>query len=294
MNEQTIPFPPDHYLTQEKAHEWSLLLSARGISHSLVNAPHGWSIFIALSDEEKVRAEVSQYEEENVKGSTLKNTLPFKISSFELFLPFGLLIIFHIIVVFSDAQFHWRQSGHASNVAIIKQGQWWRVVTALTLHTDSIHLMSNVILGAVIASALLRQVGAGIGWFLILASGMGGNFINAFFRDHVFASIGASTAVFGSVGIVVGLQLLESQRVSWSRVGILMAAALALLGFLGAGEDTDIGAHFFGFATGILLGILTSVIFSHMTFASKSIQSVFALISLMIIAISWFYAFPST
>ncbi len=33
-----------------------------------------------LSDEEKVRAEISQYEKENIKESILKNTLPFKIN----------------------------------------------------------------------------------------------------------------------------------------------------------------------------------------------------------------------
>lgn len=290
MNKLTHSFPPDYYLTQKKAHEWSLVLSAQGIPHSLTSTAFGWSILITPDDEEKVRTEILRYEEENLINSSLKNTFPFTVSSFELLFPFALLIIFHIIITFTDNQLHWRQSGYTSNTAIFEQGQWWRIVTALTLHSDSVHLMSNVILGAVIASSLLRQVGAGIGWFLILVSGIGGNFLNALFRDHAFASLGASTAVFGSVGIVAGLQLFESQRISWRRIGILMAAALALLGFLGAGENTDVGAHFFGFTTGIPLGIITSAIFSHLIAETKYIQRLFVLITLMIVVISWLYA----
>jgi rhomboid protease GluP len=295
VNKHTLVFPPDSCLTKEKAHEWSLVLSAQGITHTLVNTPYGWNILIKQNDEERVRAELIRYEEENREDIPLKSDLPFKLNYFNLLMPFALLIIFHFVVVISEDRFNWRFAGHASNVTILDKAQWWRVFTALTLHSDSIHLLSNVILGAVITSSLVQQIGYGAGWLLIVASGGGGNFLNALFRAHIYASIGASTAVFGSLGLVVGLQLLESQRISWRRIGILIAAALALLGFLGTGKDTDIGAHLFGFLTGIPLGIITSVIFSRLAMPpGRRIQRFLALTALLIVSISWFFALTST
>ena len=76
-------------------------------------------------------------------------------------------------------------------------------------------------------------------------------------------SIGASTAVFATLGILAGYvwrgQLMAQDR--WStRFGPIIGG-LALLMFTGTGdENTDIGAHLLGFVCGFATGMLLTVI----------------------------------
>ena len=71
-------------------------------------------------------------------------------------------------------------------------------------------------------------------------------------------SVGASTAVFGAVGLLSGLavarrrQQQSPERRSWLPIG----AGLAILAMLGtAGARVDLWAHLFGLLTGVALGI---------------------------------------
>ena len=72
------------------------------------------------------------------------------------------------------------------------------------------------------------------------------------------STIGASTAVFGALGLLVGHALVWRRaarrgRPAWLPIG----AALALLAMLGTeGERVDLWAHGFGLATGVALGAI--------------------------------------
>jgi membrane associated rhomboid family serine protease len=93
----------------------------------------------------------------------------------------------------------------------------------------------------------------------MLAAGAGGNLINAFVRGYGHNAIGASTAVFGAVGVLATLQLprrlaVQAHGLARMRVWAPVAAGLALLAFLGSSPNSDVGAHLFGFACGAALG----------------------------------------
>jgi membrane associated rhomboid family serine protease len=62
-------------------------------------------------------------------------------------------------------------------------------------------------------------------------------------------SIGASTAVFGALGILSMLQV--PRRSAWLTLG----AGVALLGLLGTSARADLLAHLFGFAAGVVEGL---------------------------------------
>ena len=98
----------------------------------------------------------------------------------------------------------------------------------------------------------------GVGWLLILASGISGNLINAYFHGYGHSSIGASTAVFGALGLLSSYQFLKKIRTPAGRFQALLplGAGLALLVFLGSSVHTDIMAHLFGFLSGVLLGVV--------------------------------------
>ena len=97
-----------------------------------------------------------------------------------------------------------------------------------------------------------------MGWLLILASGISGNLINAYVYGYGHNSIGASTAVFGALGLLSSYQFLKKTQTPSTRFQALLplGAGLALLAFLGSSSHTDIMAHLFGFLSGVLIGFV--------------------------------------
>ena len=125
------------------------------------------------------------------------------------------------------------------------QGEWWRVITGLTVHSDPTHLAGNVLSILLLGYAVCLAFGAGIGWTLILGSGIAGNIAACFFHGPDHVSVGASTACFGALGIVSARQAVRYFRHYglaggiWSRTWIPLGAGLAVLTMLGTGERSE-------------------------------------------------------
>jgi rhomboid protease GluP len=70
-------------------------------------------------------------------------------------------------------------------------------------------------------------------------------------------SVGASTAIFGALGILAARQCVARRRgrTSGHKGWVVMAASLALLGMLGTAPGSDVLAHVFGLFVGGLLSI---------------------------------------
>lgn len=150
----------------------------------------------------------------------------------------------------------WLAAGHAQ-AGLILDGEWWRALTALGLHADLEHLLANLVAGSLFAIFLAQLVGAGLAWLAILLAGGLGNALNAVLQPPAHSAIGASTAVFGALGLLAGT-MWQRQARSWRqrlRQFTPLAAGAMLLAFIGiGGERTDVGAHVAGFAVGCALG----------------------------------------
>jgi len=152
----------------------------------------------------------------------------------------------------------WRQAGVA-HAGLIREGEWWRAVTALGLHTGPVHLASNLVFGLVFGFLAGELLGWGLAWSGMLLAGALGNTLNAFVQAPGHTSIGASTAVFATLGILAAYswKRRRTQINRWMPLG----AGVALLAFLGmGGERTDIFAHFAGFVSGCLFGLVFGVL----------------------------------
>ena len=144
----------------------------------------------------------------------------------------------------------------------IQRGQWWRAWTALTLHLDGPHLIANLGAGIWFGFLAAREICSGSTWLLVVTGAALANLFEGSFGPPWHRAVGASTAVFTALGLLVAyswrLRLPLPQ--GWaSRWAPLVAGAL-LLGWFGtAGEGTDIVAHVLGFAFGCLLGVAAAL-----------------------------------
>jgi membrane associated rhomboid family serine protease len=214
-----------------------------------------------------------------------KSPLPGSLEYYPIFTAF-FLSLFHLLLFISGKKELWVDRGAVSSA--ILEGEWWRTVTALTLHADFLHLISNLLLGIVTIGTVRQLIGKGTGWLLVLSSGIAGNWINILVQPSGHLAIGASTAVFGSIGIITGLRLTGNEESPW-RFWIPLGGGLALLGILGSGKGTDLGAHLFGFLSGLVLGISAAkfLIISR----KRKTQYMLVLLSGLIVIFSWVNAF---
>ena len=170
-----------------------------------------------------------------------------------------LLIIWMLPSLEAAATFgwHWRAIGDM-DAGRVMDGEWWRTITALTLHADLGHLMANSLFGALFGLFVGRHLGSGFGWLLVLVCGALGNALDASLQAADFHSIGASTATFGSIGLVGAFVWRRGyyRALDWRRSVAPLFAAVALLAFLGIeGENIDVVAHLAGFAAGVVCGV---------------------------------------
>ena len=171
-------------------------------------------------------------------------------------LVLGAMALFFLVTGGWTTNNPWFEQGAVDALAV-RQGEWWRLMTGLTLHADSVHLLGNCCLGGVLVHLLSRVVGYGLAWALLMGAGALGNWCNVIARQVPHLSVGFSTAVFAVVGILAGMQVFRHRKPFWKDLVLPLGAGLALLALLGAeGERTDLGAHFFGFVAGIATGLL--------------------------------------
>jgi membrane associated rhomboid family serine protease len=206
--------------------------------------------------------ELRRYEEEN-RGFRLRRALPPAAPYAREGLGTGALVLVLAAILQWRGAFgrDWIEVGGAEADAI-RAGALERAVTALTLHADVPHLFSNLIFGALFCYLVFHALGGGVGLAAVLGAGVLGNWVNAWVHASEHVSIGASTAVFGAVGLLVGSEarVRHLLRESKARRVLPIGAGLVFLAQLGVGEmqpgrNVDVLAHVFGFLAGLGLGL---------------------------------------
>lgn len=250
-------------LPWELANTYALVLAAAYIDYRFRGSGWGWSLEVAAAQAHQAVEEIGRFQQENpLQQEVVEPTTTVK--TFSGALVALILMAFHLVTTHEGAHEQFILQAGADAQRILA-GEYRRTVTALTLHGDSKHLLGNMLAIAVFGTLLCKRVGTGVAWLLIVLAGAGGNFINAWMHQTGHLSIGASTAVFGAVGLLGGVRLphgvLESgpgQSFSWlamTRAWLLpLGATLGLLAMLGSDAQTDLGAHLFGCLCGLALG----------------------------------------
>jgi membrane associated rhomboid family serine protease len=240
------------------ADEWALVLAAEGLGASVRGAAGGFALCVPEVERERAQRALSAWERENraAEREPLADPPLDPAAVPHALFAAAALVAFFLATGAQGPGSPWFERGSADATRVLG-GEAWRAVTALTLHADLVHALGNAIAGALFGAGVLRAFGPGAGAALVLAAGVAGNYANAWAHaaDHV--SVGASTAVFGALGLLAGRALVRRRAggAGGGRAAVPVAAALALLAMIGTeGERVDLWAHAFGLAAGVALG----------------------------------------
>ena len=180
----------------------TLVLEARGIEYRFHRAAGEYSIVVRSSDEVRARAELETYVRENRDWQLRAPALPKQASGWS-----GVLIYWDILLMVTLLEHYhvfgcdWLAAGRM-NAGLVCEGEWWRTVTALSLHLDLVHLTGNLIFGTLFGLFAGQLLGSGLAWFSILVAGAFGNAMNAWIQPAQHSAVGASTALFAALGML--------------------------------------------------------------------------------------------
>jgi membrane associated rhomboid family serine protease len=263
------PFPEGSvdagvYPTHAAGFEHSLVVLAMGEACWLIAADDGHHLRVEPAVLDAARQQLACFDRESVGwppppvGDTMPAIQHVPLSP--------LLWVLAVFAVFW-AQGRWpglTDAGLLDASRVFEHGEWWRAGSALWLHGDLGHLVSNAGGGFLVFSAVVATFGLNAGWSWLTASALLGNVAAvALHYGDGYRSLGASTAVFAGLGLLAGRAIRVIARSGypyrWRELLVPLAAGLAVLGLFGAGGvNIDVLAHATGFGAGLAMGFIAS------------------------------------
>lgn len=278
--------------TRADAEQRALVLAAAGIGCRLLPGDGEVRLYVAADEAERARFELWCFDRENARRSTPTPKPQGATYGVEAALAYCAVLMFFFAADRREAlSIDWSAAG-AAQAGLILDGAWWRTVTALSLHADLAHLLGNMAFGVVTGLLVAQLLGSGLAWLAILLAGALGNALNAAFQAGDHTAVGASTGVFGAVGILSGYAR-RSRVVPWQggiRRWAPVGAGLMLLAFLGfGGGRTDVWAHVAGFATGGVIGFALAHAGNDLQQGAQA-QRTYGVLACSLFALAWLLA----
>jgi membrane associated rhomboid family serine protease len=238
-----------------------LVLRSVGVPCELQLVDGLWRLYVPAPYTATGRDELARYFDENRAWPPPRLRTPMlSDGSWGAILYAAVLIVLYPIGLGGFAGRNWWEPGRV-DAALILDGECWRAATALTLHADLSHLVGNLVFGILFGVLASHTLGSGLTWLSTVAAGVAGNLLNALIQNPGHRAIGASTAVFGTLGLLAVYEWVRRRDLELSsmrHVSPLLGGAL-LLGFLGMGREggnTDVMAHVMGFLAGSAFGLV--------------------------------------
>lgn len=151
----------------------------------------------------------------------------------------------------------------ANNAGATTDGEWWRIVTCMFVHYGAIHLLLNMWALFQAGHFVEKLLGRAIYTVAYFGSGIIASFVTLFWNGDKVWSAGASGAVFGVYGMLLGFMLREKQAIPKSVFQPMLKSTLLFAGYnllYGmANPRIDNAAHIGGFVAGLALGWLVAL-----------------------------------
>lgn len=238
--------------------------------------------FAGLKDmiEQILAEEQSQYQQQASMGephsgypnagrtrhSQITDNLPFTVVNTTIIV---LNIIVYMITHFTSAfggQTQMYFKGALSWYYVIDKKEYYRILTSMFMHADWSHIFNNMLVLLFVGGNLERVTGK-LRYFLIyfgsgIIAGIASIGYNMWKENAVFSlanstfSIGASGAIFGTVGAILFLVIANRGRLeNFSTVQMILFVALSLYSGI-VNSHIDQAAHIGGFLGGLLLAAI--------------------------------------
>jgi rhomboid protease GluP len=238
--------------------ERGFVLHAVGIPSQVVWLGRAWALLVPVTEQAAALAQLERYEHENPprRQATAAEPLHRGAGLGSLGYVAVMLLVGYLAGAMALGA-DWLGAG-ALRAGPTRSGELWRAITALTLHLDVGHLLANLGFGTVFGLLAGQLLGPGIAWATVLAAAASANLLNAFIQPATHSSVGASTAVFATLGLLAAYawRRRRDQGDRWAYRWAPLIAGVILLGFTGAGgERTDVLAHLTGFVMGLVAGV---------------------------------------
>ncbi|TAH73872.1 MAG: rhomboid family intramembrane serine protease [Anaerolineaceae bacterium] len=169
-----------------------------------------------------------------------------------------LYILVHHTVIFGESVYA-LQKGALSWYIIKEEGEYYRLLTSMFLHSDFEHLMNNMLVLFFVGDNLERA--AGKIKYLIIYFGSGiiagiSSISYNMIKERLVLSVGASGAIFGIVGAMGYILLVNKGHLEdISSRQIILFTVFSLYGGI-ANANIDNVAHIGGFIGGIILAFI--------------------------------------
>ncbi len=256
------------YARLADARERGLVVAAMELPHWVVRDGKEYTLSVEEVARERVFAALAEYEADERSRPSGRELEPLKIPKFALMIL--LLVMAACYRVQAGLAREFIERGVADDTAI-RDGEWWRTFTALTLHGNTEHLVANLSLAVFVFAFVLWRFGVGCGLLGIVLGGALGNGLNVFAHlSHPHSSLGSSTALFAGLGLLAGAEIFariahRGPQSGW-RIIVPIGAGLAFLSIYGGGGakpdgttildagNVDVLAHLFGLLAGVVLG----------------------------------------
>jgi membrane associated rhomboid family serine protease len=278
---------------RQACNDRALVLTSLKIPYEILSDDRRYMLVVPVEVEEKAKYEIWQYDKEN---QPVPKARPRLVPEFQNPVP-GVVIYIVIVCLVAwlagESVFNrdWVAAGRVDG-ELIRQGEWWRTLTALTLHSGLRHLAGNIGFGALFGILAGRLFGSGLTWLCVVVASGFANTLNTLLLASDHKAIGASTAVFAALGLIAGFvwraKLMAQDRWAY-RLGPIVGG-VALLAYTGTGgPNTDIGAHLAGFVCGFGSGMLLTLL--PKIPSSRQFQLLFGTSAVAALTIAWAVAF---
>lgn len=148
--------------------------------------------------------------------------------------------------------------GSLSSAILAYTGEGWRMITTLFVHADPIHLLANMWSLYFLGDMVLTYYGGRKLFVAYVLAGLGGSLLSLLLLPPLTPTVGASGAVFGLAGLLVGGTLRRQRygmELPFSLQDIFPLIIMSLVYGFTAGSNINNAAHFGGLITGVLLGL---------------------------------------
>ncbi len=143
---------------------------------------------------------------------------------------------------------------------MVLHSEWWRLFTAMFLHSGMTHLLMNMfslyLIGRVLESYFERKTYIAIYLFSGLVAGLVSEFMHP-----VNVAIGASGAIFGVLGAIAGFFLAFRERIKEQSKAFMKDFGIIIIINLVLGftiPSIDMSAHISGLVVGFIGGFVVS------------------------------------